>query len=256
MTSEPVADRNMDKADNVTVLCMKWGAKYGPEYVNRLYGMAMRHISRPTRVVCLTDNPKGIRSEVACHPLPELPLLDNSIERGWCKIGAFAPEVAELLDETVLYLDLDIVIVDSLDPLFDQPGSFLIIHDWYHKLARIGNSSVFRFHPRRSTEVFTQYCRDFERISKKHRNEQEYLTTYMADAGALGFWPRGWCVSFRRDCVPWWPWRLWQTTRKPEGSRILVFHGDPKPPDVLAEVPAGERAPYYAAPWLAEYWRE
>ena len=22
------------------ILCMKWGRKYGPEYVNRLYGMA------------------------------------------------------------------------------------------------------------------------------------------------------------------------------------------------------------------------
>ena len=27
------------------VLCMKWGTKYGPEYVNRLYGMVRRHLS-------------------------------------------------------------------------------------------------------------------------------------------------------------------------------------------------------------------
>ena len=27
-----------------TVLCMKWGTKYGPEYVNRLYGMVRRHL--------------------------------------------------------------------------------------------------------------------------------------------------------------------------------------------------------------------
>ncbi|HAU58261.1 MAG TPA: glycosyltransferase, partial [Comamonadaceae bacterium] len=27
------------------VICMKWGTKYGPEYVNRLYAMVRRHLS-------------------------------------------------------------------------------------------------------------------------------------------------------------------------------------------------------------------
>jgi hypothetical protein len=26
-----------------TILCMKWGKKYGPEYVNRLHSMVSRH---------------------------------------------------------------------------------------------------------------------------------------------------------------------------------------------------------------------
>ena len=43
-------------AEIVTVLCMKWGAKYGPDYVNRLYGMVARHLRRPFRFVCLTDD--------------------------------------------------------------------------------------------------------------------------------------------------------------------------------------------------------
>ncbi|MBS0591921.1 MAG: glycosyltransferase, partial [Proteobacteria bacterium] len=33
------------------VLCMKWGTKYGPEYVNRLYGMARRHLTGAFRFV-------------------------------------------------------------------------------------------------------------------------------------------------------------------------------------------------------------
>ena len=27
-----------------TILCMKWGSKYGPEYINRLYAMVRRHL--------------------------------------------------------------------------------------------------------------------------------------------------------------------------------------------------------------------
>jgi Tfp pilus assembly protein PilF len=31
----------------LTVVCVKWGSKYGPEYVNRLYAMVDRHLARP-----------------------------------------------------------------------------------------------------------------------------------------------------------------------------------------------------------------
>ena len=44
------------------VICMKWGTKYGPEYVNRLYAMVRRHLTGDFRMVCLTDDPTGIRN--------------------------------------------------------------------------------------------------------------------------------------------------------------------------------------------------
>ena len=34
-----------------TVICMKWGTRYGPDYVNRLYSMVQRHTKRQTRLV-------------------------------------------------------------------------------------------------------------------------------------------------------------------------------------------------------------
>ncbi len=43
------------------ILCMKWGTKYGPEYVNRLYAMVRRHLQGDFNFVCLTDNAQGIR---------------------------------------------------------------------------------------------------------------------------------------------------------------------------------------------------
>ena len=36
------------------VLCMKWGTKYGPDYVNRLYAMVRRHLTGDFSFVCLT----------------------------------------------------------------------------------------------------------------------------------------------------------------------------------------------------------
>ena len=29
------------------VICINWGTKYGPDYVNRLYGMVARNITPP-----------------------------------------------------------------------------------------------------------------------------------------------------------------------------------------------------------------
>ena len=50
--------------DDRFVICMKWGTKYGPEYVNRLYGMVSRHLHGAFRFVCFTDDTTGIRPEV------------------------------------------------------------------------------------------------------------------------------------------------------------------------------------------------
>ena len=73
------------------VICMKWGQKYGPEYVNRLYAMVRRHLSGDFNLVCLTDDSAGIRSEVQCLPIPPLDLPAGIPERGWTSWPASAP---------------------------------------------------------------------------------------------------------------------------------------------------------------------
>ena len=42
------------------VICIKWGTKFGPEYVNRLYHMVEKNLSIPHRFVCFTDNSEGL----------------------------------------------------------------------------------------------------------------------------------------------------------------------------------------------------
>ncbi len=63
------------------VLCMKWGTKYGPDYVNRLYAMVRRHLSGDFNFVCLTDDGRGIRAEVQCLPIP--PLCSSTSTSWW-----------------------------------------------------------------------------------------------------------------------------------------------------------------------------
>ena len=109
------------------VLCMKWGTKYGPEYVNRLYAMVRRHLRGEFQFVCLTDSSEGIRKEVRCLPIPDLALPEGIPERGWKKLTTFEADLHGLRG-VALFLDIDIVIVDDITPFFELPGEFLIIH--------------------------------------------------------------------------------------------------------------------------------
>ena len=220
---------------------MKWGTQCGPEYVNRLYGMIARQTTRPFRLVCLTDDDNGLRSEVEWYPIPAIPLPVNASAQGWRKLASFSSEIARVLGERALFLDLDVILLGGIDVFFEYPGDFLIARDRRHPFARIGNASVYRFRPPRATDVFEEYCRDYKLITKRFRNEREYLSWYMGDFGALEFWPKGWCASFKHDCIPSWPWRLWREPAVPEGSRIVVFNGEPTPSQALLGGVCGRR---------------
>jgi hypothetical protein len=233
---------------------MKWGTKFGPEYVNRLHGMVARNLGRPFRFVCLTDDPTGVQPAVITAPIPELPPIPQPKERGWRKLAAFSPTLESVLGDEVLFLDLDVVVMGALEPLFEHPGAFPMIRDWYHRRL-VGNSSVFRFRPAERRGLFEAFCQDREAIVRRIRNEQEYLSEYLLARGELSFWPKAWCQSFRVSCLAPWPMRAWQTPRPPKDCKVLVFHGEPKPAGALVGKP-GLVQTWRPAPWIAEDWRE
>ena len=47
-----------------TVACIKWGTLFPSDYVNRLYRGVTRHVTRPTRFICFTDDAKGLESGI------------------------------------------------------------------------------------------------------------------------------------------------------------------------------------------------
>ena len=237
------------------VVCMKWGTKYGPEYVNRLYGMLLRNLTGPFRLVCFTDDIAGIRSEVQCQPIPALNLPPDTPERGWTKLVSYRKGFGGL-DGDVLFLDLDVVVVGSLDELFTFPGDFLIIHDYKRTWRVTGNSSVYRYKMDANADVLDHFESNHEQIRKRYRNEQEYLSHYLHERGRLQYWPKAWCPSFKYQCIPRWPSNFWIEPRVPAQSKVIVFHGECNPPDALA----GRRNRRFRfmkpASWVADYWKE
>ncbi|MET0517798.1 MAG: glycosyltransferase [Burkholderiaceae bacterium] len=240
------------------ILCMKWGTKYGPEYVNRLYAMVRRHLRGDFRFVCLTDNGAGVRAEVECLPIPPLELPPGSPDRGWYKLTTFSTDLADLhgLKGTALFLDLDVVIVDDITPFFEVPGEFLIIHDWKRPWRITGNSSVYRFEIGKYADVLSKFRREFDTIRRQVRNEQAYLSEEMHARGLLKYWDDAWCASYKYHCIPAWPTNYWRAPRIPAGARIIIFHGVMNPPDALAGRSNGNWRHARPARWIADHWHE
>lgn len=234
---------------------MKWGTKYGPEYVNRLYAMVQRHLRGPFRFVCLTDRSEGVRAEVQCLPIPSLALPPGIPERGWTKLTTFEADLHGLRG-TALFLDLDVVIVDDITPFFELPGEFLIIHDWKRPRRITGNSSVYRFELGAHADVLAEFRASQEQVRARLRNEQAFLSEVLHRQGKLQYWPADWCRSYKYHCIPSWPSNYWRTPVIPGGARILIFHGEVNPPDALAGRRNRALRRVRPAPWIADHWRE
>lgn len=237
------------------VLCMKWGTKYGPEYVNRLYAMVRRHLRGEFQFVCLTDRSEGVRPEVQCLPIPDLALPPGWPERGWKKLTTFEADLHGLRG-TALFLDLDVVIVDDITPFFELPGEFLIIHDWKRPWRVTGNSSVYRFELGAHPDVLSTFRATHEDVRRQYRNEQAFLSELLHRQGKLAYWPPSWCRSFKYHCIPPWPSHFWRAPLVPPGTRIVVFHGEVNPPDALAGRRNRRLRFMKPAPWVASHWTE
>jgi len=238
----------------VNIICMKWGNKFPANYVNRLYGMVERNLSLPFRFVCFTEDGNDIRDEVEIQPLPELDLPAKAPERGWRKLTVFKKDFGGLSGKT-LFLDLDVVIVDSLDKFFTYPGDFLIAHDKKNPKKIEGNSSVFRFEIGQYSQILSYFETNAEQVKQEVRHEQAYLSREIHKLGKLEYWPDEWVPSFKYRCCPSWLKSWLQAPFIPDGAKIILFHGLPNPPEAIKGVSGKWYRHIQPAPWIKDYWQ-
>jgi hypothetical protein len=215
------------------IVCVKWGKAYGPEYVNRLYGMVARHTTPPFRVVCLTDDRQGIRPEVECFDLPELGVPQPQRTLGKWRKQVLWGRTVPGLEGVALFVDLDSVIVGTLDEHFEigQPSDVYTARNWARPLERLGQTSVFRFPVGGNPHLLDNFRADPQGIADKYGFEQHYVTASVT--GGIKFWPEAWTRHFRLHCLPPFPLRYFMTARLPAGARIVTFPGGPNPDDVM-----------------------
>jgi len=246
------------------IVCMKWGSKYGSEYVNILYHMVKRNITLPFRFICLTEHPEEIEKEIEIMPLPDFkePAPEYfKFCQAWRKLSLFDKNIYDIKGQ-ILFLDLDVVIIDNIDCFFNFSRKLAIIENWSQPNRLIGQASAFCFEVGMYTHLLEKYQTQQELVVKTHRTEQVYITRELGK-GNFDYFPDEWCKSFKFHCMPGGPLNSFMTpTRIPPGAKIIVFHGNPKPSDAIAGV-WGKPVPWFKkfyksvkpTKWIADHWK-
>lgn len=245
------------------IVCIKWGEKFPPYYVNRLYAGVKRNMKRPFRFICFTENAENIRDEVEVHPLPVVPVEEAMVKamttgkrRGaWRKVTMMKPDEVGLQGPT-LVMDLDVVVSGPMDGFFDHaPGKICMGRDWLERRRRRvgGHGSVYRFDPGKHDFLYTEFEDDIE-TAVAHKGEQRYISLTAHKYKQLEYFPDGWICSFKRQGIPVLPLNFIIEPRLPEKCRVMCFHGDPKMEEAI--IGAGTKLRYKTRPakWLRELW--
>jgi hypothetical protein len=242
-----------------TVICLKWGTRYGPEYVNRLYSMVKRHTERDLRFICITDDPSGIGSGVEIIPMPAFTLPEFFRYRPFRRMFIWQDDFCGL-SGNVLHFDVDLVVTGSIDGFFDhEPDcAFVSAENWTQFGQSIANMSVFRFRIGSNPHLWSQFEADPMKAFNLYRNSQTYVSR---NVNEMAFYPREWCLSFKHSLMPTWPLNLFVTPSLPEGTKLVVFTGKPDPDEAIEG--RWPREHWYhlfykhvrPTPWIAEHWR-
>jgi hypothetical protein len=204
---------------------------YSADHVNRLYGMVARNVTGPMKFVCFTDDAEGIRDEVTVLPLPELGCeIPPDVPGKWRKQALWGEDLFGL-EGVALFIDLDSVVVDSLDPYFEygDPDQVYVARNWVKPYLRRAQTSVFRFRIGAHSYMLKNLQADPVGISRKHQFEQNYVTVGIR--GGVRFWPGTWTRHFAMHCLGPWPMRYVRRPKLPRAARIVTFPGHPKPED-------------------------
>ena len=235
------------------VVCIKWGEKFGVEYVNKLYNAVQRNLSLKHRFICLTDDAEGIVAGVETFDIPRADL-----KICWNKLALFDRGIHNI-EGQILFLDLDVVIVKPIDDLFlFQPESkFVSIKEWVsvdYALPDMTpfNASAMRFDVGAFTFIVEEFYKERdvtlieeiffdEAASKLGQSEKityndlegfpprvfngdqewEYYMLYKNNV-KVDYYPEGWLASYRYGFD--------------SKARVIVFHGEPKPEQVSDEI--------------------
>jgi len=218
---------------HVNVLCVRFGNKYGADYVVKLRNMVERHLTLPYTFHCLTDDPRPLQG------VNSIVQKNKGYAKGWWhKVQMFDPHLP--ISGKILYLDLDVIVCNSLDKFFTvYPNDFLGIRDFnrkFHTNFQYLNSSVMHFSAGTQTHIYNMFQANPSNAMRM-QGDQDWI--WSTSKSKIKFWPDNWVQSYkweirsRNELGLVNGHRQFKTVRDDividPNCSIAVFHGDPNP---------------------------
>jgi len=221
---------------SVDCACLIHSDGYNWQYVDKLYSMLTRHLSRPVNLHVYTEESRPVPAPYIKHSLIDWGIRGPK-KSWWYKIQLFNKQFHS---GPLLYFDLDTVIVNNIDWLPQlNLRYFWAIRDFKHlwRPTHQGiNSSVMFW----DTEQFDWVWQGFM-LNSIHQNmlrypgDQDYLSDIIFQP-RLRYFAESWVQSWRWQCLNGgydFKRKTWNKpdsgTSIPDDTSVLVFHGHPKP---------------------------
>jgi hypothetical protein len=237
----------------LTVVCWKWREPgyrhvYEAAHVNVLRSMLARHCSLPHRLVCVTDDPADIHCET--FPLwDDCAKLKNAtaafLPSCYRRLKLFDPATQAAMGvepgQRIVSIDLDVVILGSVDHLFSTQAPFAAwrVIGSYH--STVMNGSLWMVEAGKLAWMWSEFDPDISPAKARaagYKGSDQAWMSYRLDGDF-----HGWGAA---DGVRSYPMDLARRRTKPRGVSVAVFHGLIKP---------WTRSAYPRCPWIAEHWR-
>ncbi len=235
---------NSDNQKIIDCACVIHGELYDWQYVEKLYSMLCRHLDAKIQLHVYTEHSRHVPSHMIKHSLENWPEANRHKKGWWYKMQLFNQEH---FSGNLLYLDLDVVIVDDLNWLTNLPASrlwaardFKYIQD--DSLYQI-NSSIMWWNVPAFDWVWQKFKRsDIKTLMKEYQGDQDYIDATI-EHNQKQYFPTDKITSWRwqsHDGGINFPDRTTKTpgagTVIPSNTSVLVFHGQPKPHEIPNDV--------------------
>jgi hypothetical protein len=233
-----MAKKNSARIDGIIdCACVIHSSGYDWTYVNRLYNMLNRHLSGGIRFHVYTEAERPVPDHMIKHTLTDWPGIAGPRRSWWYKLQLFNPEH---YSGNLLYLDLDMVLVRSIDWIRNlDPSQFWAIRDFkYLQRPHVTtiNSSMMWFNVAAYSHVWQQFVTgDVEKISRRYPGDQDYLAQVI-DRRQQRFFEDQYFQSYRWQCLDGgfdFQRRRYHALGTgvaiASGTAAIVFHGKPNP---------------------------
>jgi hypothetical protein len=233
-----MAKKNPARIDGIIdCACVIHSSGYDWAYVEKLHSMLSRHLNGQIRFHVYTEAERPVPDHMIKHELIEWPGIAGPRKSWWYKLQLFNPEHHS---GNLLYLDLDMVLVRSIDWIRAlDPAQFWSIRDFKYlqrpHLTTI-NSSMMWWNVLDYGHIWKQFSQgNAVQTSKRFPGDQDYLAQSV-DRNRQRFFDEKYFQSYRWQCLD--GGFDFQTRRylRPgtgvavaEDTSVIVFHGHPKP---------------------------
>ena len=263
------------------VVFVKWGTRYGTDWVNRHARAVKRHANGDVRFVCITDeHDPTFAEDVEVRLFPKFSVPIESLKRGaLLKLSIFAPGMLSPHIPT-LYLDLDTSVVGDVTRIEQHISRYSGIHmlrghwvPWwrvqrfvrqvFRKKYYKANGSAMGFIPAEHAGVFARFNElvegtlDDENRPKTLRVDDRFLSCHFRDE--VRVFPNSLIVKYAQEYMA--PFALIETLRnklpwvqsRRENLVAVSFPGVELKPDDLALLDEGVVIKHK---WLRGVWAQ